>query len=362
VIYDEFAFCDNPDFYFTLSTSQGSRRQPLACYITTAGHDLQGIGYKKWLYARTIIGDESLDPTFLAYLFELPMSEDWTLEANWYKVNPALGDFRSLDELRDSFRQAVTPDEQHKFRQLYLNQWMQAPKTWIARERWDACFDPAFDEAQLKHLPCYLAFDLSAVADITAVAAIFALPGGRYHVKGFNWLPDYNGKLRDKAIKDHVDYIGWEEQGWVTLTPGLAIDQEYVQRKIEELADSYMVKCVGYDPHGATKIVNDLEKSGLVMVKVRPGPITLSEPMKEFERAVLTNRITHDGNPCLSWQISNVVPRKDALGNSSPDKDRATGRIDCVVAGIMALHCAIRMEVAEPVKKKTPIRISIFGA
>lgn len=359
-IFDEYAFCSDPDFAFALSTSQGSRTQPLACFITTAGYDLQGVGYKKWLYARSVLKDPASDPTFLPVLYELPMSEDWTLETNWARVNPALGDFRSLQELKDSFVQAVTPEEQHKFRQFYLNQWLQAPKHWLSREHWDACADPHWNLGALKNIPCFLAFDLSAVQDITAIAAVFTLPDGRYYIKTFNFLPDYNGALKDKEIKDHVPYQAWSDNEHITLTPGMAIDQDYVLRKIEELADNFMVKCVGFDPHGATKIVSDLEKLGLLMVKVRPGPITLSEPMKELERLVLQKKIVHDGNPCFGWQVSNVVPRRDALGNMAPDKDRASGRIDAVVASIMAIHCALRLEV-EPEKPKADFRITVLG-
>ncbi len=358
-IYDEYAFCTNPEFAFALSTSQGSRRQPLACFVTTAGHDLQGVGYKKWEYARSVLKDPASDPTFLPILYELPIEDDWTKEENWYKVNPALNDFRSLEELRDSYKQAVTPEEQHKFRQFYLNQWMQAPKTWLARERWDACADPNFDQALLKNADCFLSFDLSAVQDLTAISAVWVLSDGRYYIRVFNFIPDYNGQLRDKIVKDHVPYDAWAEQEWLTLLPGLAIDQEYILQKILELADTYMVKCVGFDPHGATKIVSDLEKAGLLMVKVRQGPLTLSEPMKELERMVLQKKVVHAGDPCLGWQISNVVPRKDAIGNLAPDKDRATGRIDGVVATIMALHCAIKMQ-PEPVKPKAEFRIHVF--
>ncbi|MEO5923320.1 MAG: terminase TerL endonuclease subunit [Bryobacteraceae bacterium] len=354
-IYDEYSFCSKPDFHSALSTSQGARMQPLACYITTAGWDFQGVGFKMWQYAREVQKDQSKDPTFLAILYELEPEQDYTDEVNWSRVNPALSDFLTIESLRQVFQQ----EDPHVFKQYHLNQWTQAPKTWLKVEQWDACADPNFDESTLKSLPCFLAFDLSAVQDITAVTAVWTLPDGRHYLKAYSWLPDYNGRLRDKVTKDHVAYDKWAEQGWLTLIPGMAIDQDYIQAHIEKLAEEFLVKCCGFDPHGATKIVTDLEKTGLVMVKVRPGALTLSQPTKELERAVLSKRIVHDGNPCMSWQVSNVSLAQDRLGNVMPDKDRSTGRIDNVTAAVMALECATRMQ--PQVKPKAPFRVTVLG-
>ena len=44
-------------------------------------------------------------------------------EANWYLANPALGDFRSLEDMREMAEKAKRmPAAEAAFRNLYLNQ------------------------------------------------------------------------------------------------------------------------------------------------------------------------------------------------------------------------------------------------
>jgi len=66
--------------------------------------------------------------------------------------------------------------------------------------------------------------------------------------------------------------------------------------------------------------------------------------MKEIEFLVRQGRLHHDGDPVLTWMISNVVCHVDAKENIFPRKERAENKIDGVVALIMALARAMAME------------------
>jgi phage terminase large subunit-like protein len=56
-----------------------------------------------------------------------------------------------------------------------------------------------------------------------------------------------------------------------------------------------------------------------------------------LEARILGLKIRHGGNPVLTWMVGNAVARVDPAGNIKPDKAKATGKIDGVVATIMAL-------------------------
>jgi phage terminase large subunit-like protein len=66
-----------------------------------------------------------------------------------------------------------------------------------------------------------------------------------------------------------------------------------------------------------------------------------SEPMKEFERLVLSGRLHHTGDKVLTWMISNVVGHYDRKDNIFPVKERREQKIDGAVAAIMALGRAM---------------------
>ena len=59
--------------------------------------------------------------------------------------------------------------------------------------------------------------------------------------------------------------------------------------------------------------------------------------MKELEALVLQKRIHHNGNPVLTWMMSNVVCHIDAKENVYPRKEQPANKIDGAVALIMTI-------------------------
>jgi phage terminase large subunit-like protein len=59
--------------------------------------------------------------------------------------------------------------------------------------------------------------------------------------------------------------------------------------------------------------------------------------MQAMEQLVTSGKIMHGGNPVLRWMAGNVQAKLDPAGNIMPDKSKTIGRIDGIVAGIMAL-------------------------
>jgi phage terminase large subunit-like protein len=140
VIYDELHAAQNRELWDVLSTSQGARSQPLMMAITTAGYDRHSILWELYAHAKKVAESPALDPTFLPLIFEAPSDADWTDERVWKKANPALGDFRSLEEMRIAGARAMEiPAQENTFRRLYLNQWTEQAARWIAMPAWDAC-------------------------------------------------------------------------------------------------------------------------------------------------------------------------------------------------------------------------------
>jgi phage terminase large subunit-like protein len=50
--------------------------------------------------------------------------------------------------------------------------------------------------------------------------------------------------------------------------------------------------------------------------------------------------LLHDGNPVLTWSVSDVSIEQDPAGNRKPNKDRSREKIDPVVAAVMAVGLA----------------------
>ncbi len=335
VIYDELHAAPNRELWDVLSTSQGARSQPLMIAITTAGYDRHSILWELYAHAKKVLENPNLDPTFLPILFEAPTEADWTDERVWKKANPALGDFRSLEEMRTmAARAKEIPAQENTFRRLYLNQWTEQASRWIQMPAWDACL-ASFSIASLRGRKCYLGMDLSSTKDLTALVAVFP-DEASFDVLCRFFVPQES--IKERSTRDRVPYDQWVRDGYLDATPGNVVDYSYVRQTLVEWGQLFDVQTIAFDPWNATDLVTRLQaQDGFTCVAMRQGFNSLAAPTKALEKAILSKTLRHDGHPILRWNISNVSTEPDAAGNIKISKKVSTERIDGVAALIMAL-------------------------
>jgi phage terminase large subunit-like protein len=138
-----------------------------------------------------------------------------------------------------------------------------------------------------------------------------------------------------------VPYRQWAQQGFVTLTPGNQVDHSFVRRYILEQHERYAIQEIAADRWNASQIITDLAGDGLNITAFGQGFASMSGPSKELEKLILARKFRHGANPVLRWMAGNVAVIRDAAENIKPVKDKSTGRIDGIVASIMALGRAI---------------------
>jgi len=69
-----------------------------------------------------------------------------------------------------------------------------------------------------------------------------------------------------------------------------------------------------------------------------------------LENSILGRKFKHDGNPCLTWNVSNAISIADPAGNRKLDKSKTRFRIDGAVAAAMACGLKARHIKAEEPK------------
>jgi phage terminase large subunit-like protein len=340
VIYDELHAAPNRELWDVLSTSQGARAQPLMIAITTAGYDRHSILWELYSHAKKVAENPKLDPTFLPILYEAPADADWTDEQVWKATNPALGDFRSIEEMRTmAARAKEIPAQENSFRRLYLNQWTEQASRWISLTAWDAC-GARIERHMLRGRHCFVGMDLSTTKDLTALVAVFPGDDG-FDVLAQFFVPKEN--IQERVRRDRVPYDQWESDGYLIATPGNVVDYEAIRQTLREWARDYEIREIAFDPWNATDLVTRLqEQDGFTCVQMRQGFGSLSAPTKSLERAVLSKTIRHDGHPVLRWNIGNIAIETDPAGNLKLSKKVSTERIDGAAALVNAVA---RMDV-----------------
>lgn len=342
-VIDELHAHKNRDTWDVLDTATGSRRQPLLFGITTAGYDRQSLCWQLNEYAEKILDGVIEDDSYFALIFGLDADDDWQDEACWIKANPNLGISKKWDDMRRKSRRAADmPAALNSFKRLELNVWTQSVTKWINLEHWRACGEFAIDWDALIGRVCYGALDLSSTIDITAWCLIFPpeTMGDPYIVLMRFWIPEDNMPKRVKD--DRVPYDAWVRAGWIAATPGNTVDYDWIFDQVDDDAHDFTIKDVAFDRWGAARVVNELQKKGLTMVEFGQGFVSMSPPMKELERLILSHQIAHGNNPVLTWMADNLVAAQDPAGNLKPDKAKSREKIDGMVALVMAVDRATR--------------------
>ena len=331
------AICDerhawaNNAIYEVLKTGVGARSQPLIFSISTAGTDTSLPYFTDVQVLKDVmLGLKEKDNHFIM-LYQPDEEDAWDDPMTWQKVNPNYGISLSASYMENEYLEAKMRGGSTlaAFCTKNLNMWVDAPEVWISD---DTVRDnnSDLDESLLLGEECYVGLDLASKSDLTAAAFFFP----KYMAfKILYIVPE--AKVTEQ--EDRVDYRRWHEQGWVTVSPGKVIDEDwYMSRLLQEL-DKYKVKSIAYDPWGMWNMLQKFGRYQEYLMEYQQSIRFMSVPTKWFESAVLKNELNFMHNPILRWNMKNVVIYTDPNANIKLDKARSRNKIDGVVACVDAI-------------------------
>jgi phage terminase large subunit-like protein len=347
VVYDELGQAPKRDLFDALDTAMGARAEPLMLVISTQAPDDLAPLSELIDYGERVQAGEIEDASFHLTLYAAPADADPWDEASWYLANPALGDFRSKEDVARQAGQARRiPSKEAAFRNLILNQRVAAETRFLPISEWRACGGAVDDDALLGR-PCWAALDLAATRDLTALVLAFPDDDGQVVIRCHFYLP--SDGLADRAERDRVPYTVWRDQGLLTVTPGATTDPKFVAAEVARVAARYSLQALAYDRWRIETFKVALAEEGVSELELIPhgqGFKDMAPAIDLLEHAVAERRLAHGMNPILTWCIGNAVVTPDPAGNRKLDKSRSTGRIDGAVALAMALH-AMQMKPEE---------------
>ncbi|MFN3507466.1 MAG: terminase large subunit [Allorhizobium sp.] len=344
VVYDELGSAPNRDLFDALDTATGARDNPLMVCISTQAAADHHVFSELIDYGERVNSGDIIDPSFHLTLYAAPQDADpWSREA-WIAANPALADFRSLDDVERQASQArLVPSKESAFRNLILNQRVSAVSRFIHKAEWDRC-NAAPVLADLAGRECYGGLDLSGSRDLTAFVLAFPGEGRTFDIVCQFFMPESN--IVERSNEDRVPYDLWAQQGFITLIPGSTIDPSFVAQAVWNATQTYDLRTVAYDRWRIEDLKRELGLFGGT-VPLEPfgqGYKDMSPAVDTLERNVAERLLRHGGNPVLNMCASNAVVTRDPAGSRKLDKSKATGRIDGLVALAMALQVSGRHE------------------
>ena len=339
VTIDELAAIKNRDIYDLMKQSMAARKQPLLCCITTSGFIRNSIYDSQYEYAARVIDGKIENERFLPLMYELDSYDEWTNPKMWVKANPGLGTIKKTEFLADSVSKAKDDDT---FLTTVLtkdfNIIANATTAWLP---YDVLNNDELIPDSLKFRYGIGGFDAADSVDLNAAKMICKRrDSSKIYVKQMYWMPQ--SKLDDMgtqgASRDRAPYDVWKARGLLRVEEGNRVNKRVILDWFIEMRDKYDIYplYIGFDPwHIDDSLLAAFEQEfgKTVMIPVRQGVATLSQPMKELKAEFAAHNIVYNNNPIDKYCLANTYTKTDINGNIQPDKGSSeTLRIDGTAA------------------------------
>jgi phage terminase large subunit-like protein len=318
------------EFIDAIITSQGAHADPLLIAISTQAPNDNDL-FSIWLDDYKTSGDKRI----VCHLYAASEGCDLLDKDQWKKSNPAIGTFRSFDDVQEQAERANRmPSFEPTFRNLILNQRVEMVSPFISRKVWEQN-GGEIDYSAFYDNPVYCGLDLSGKNDLTSMVMI-CKPSDKWLVWPVFWTPEKG--LADRARADRAPYDVWAKEGFIKTTPGASIDYETVAKDIAEILGDVSIESVAFDRWRIDLLIKEFNEIGvkLPLIPFGQGFRDMAPAIDALETALLNEQVSHAANPVLTMCMANSRVENDAAGNRKLNKTRATGRIDGAVALCMA--------------------------
>lgn len=366
-LVDELHEHPNRDIVEMLERGFKFRRQPLLLEITNSGsdrttycfeeheravkaahrrHEPEDLASMDRLFSYVCALDEGDDPLALAEDGSLPVGV-------WKKANPLLGTILSESYLAGVAADArAVPGKTNGILRLHFCVWTDAESAWMSRETWLAAEDETMTLEDFEGQPCWVALDLGATKDLTALAVVFAdgeTADGRprFALFGHGFTPA--ATLRERAKQDKLPYDRWVERGDVTATPGPVVRNDYVAQHLADMAARFDIQALVYDRWLFNRFEESLDELGLSLPLVehpqgfkrgKDTELWMPGSVDALETLLLEGRLRVGVNQALRTAVASATFFTSPAGLRRFEKNKAAARIDLAVAAAMVCGAA----------------------
>lgn len=336
VILDEYSQSETAELKNVLTSSMGTRLNPLTIVITTASEKVDTPFVSMLESMKKILRMETEDDSVFAHIFEPDVDDAEGDEGTWHKVQPHIGITVRPDYYASEYLKALrTAEDMLTFRTKMLNIFaVDMSKVWFSSDK-IRDMRKAVDIDALSTRPvCMVAFDLSIRDDFSAVA--YNLYDGttrRFHLHIDYYFPE--GMLETHPNREL--YTDWARDGHLKLVSGNVIDYKVIVGDILKRNRGVKILQIGYDPYKSQECVNMLSAAGAqdVLIPIKQTYGSFTSPVESFEMSAETGKISFGDNPITWYCFGNCLMDEDNNGNRKPIKRSQNQKIDGVIAGLM---------------------------
>lgn len=345
-VVDEVHLHKNKALIEAIETGTGARSQPLVVHITTAGDDDDTTVYaRKHTYAVKVADGKVSDPSIWVTVFAADPKADPLSEETFASANPNY----PISPTRRSFEDAVRvareiPAELASYKRLHLNiRGTTGEQAWDGTDAWSTGLQLVTPD-KVKGKPVWLGLVASSASDLTAVAVTSRNPQGTGWWCWWRWFcPEESLEFLDRRTEGQASV--WASEGRIELTGGNVIDVARHTEVIRELAKTYDMRELAFDPNGAVGVISPIVEE----YDDRVVPIYATNPasaLLDWERLLRAGEFHHGGDPIATWQVAHLRVKESAAKIVKIDRKLSTENVLGIAAAELALRRALL--AAEP--------------
>lgn len=322
--------------------SMAARSNPLSLTITTAGDNLEGVGFERSQYAKKVAQGVEGNESMLVCIYCADAKDDIYDPKLWKAINPQYGISISESFFKEQAQEAkISAAKENSFKRFHLNIWNNTQSQWISDTVWNSS-SWEFDIKKLLGRKCWGGLDLSSTTDTTAFSLVFSIDD--YFVS-LNWFFLPEDKTKESIDEDRIrSYKTWVKEGFIIETEGNTIDKSAIVDLIKEKNSMYNIQNIAYDPHLSVDVIHPLSEHGVNTVAHSQSILPMTFGTSKFEEYITAGKFNHLDNPVLRWMNANCSLKEGDSNAVKPVKvgsgNKRNIKIDGIVTNIMALGLA----------------------
>lgn len=326
--------------YDVIDTARGAREQSMLWNITTSGTDRSGICYERRTHLTKLLERVIEDPSTFGIIYTIDDQDDPFAESSWAKANPNWGVSVLRDDMEAAARKAAAmPSALNNFLTKRLNVWVNGDSPWMDMRAWERCAEPGLRLEDFAGERCWIGLDLAQKRDFAALCLVFERDGV--------WYVFIRLYLNELAVQEsgNAHLSGWARSGYVQVTDGDITDFDVVAEDLRTYCRDHDVQEIAFDPALSMYFAGKLIEEGLPLVEIQQRAVFFTPPLIQVENLVMERKLKFDGNPVMTWMVSNLVVKVSKFNElRAPTKERPENKIDGPMAMLMALGRALAGE------------------
>jgi phage terminase large subunit-like protein len=331
------------DLYDVIDTARGAREQSLMWIITTAGSDRSGICYERRTHITKVLDRVIEDETTFGLIYTIDDDDDPMEPSSWAKANPNWLVSVLRDDMEAAARKAAAmPSALNNFLTKRLNVWVSGESPWMDMRAWERCADTTLQLSDFAGEKCWSGLDLAQKKDFAAYVKVFE--------RKDTWYVFTRLYLNELAVHEsgNAHLSGWARSGYVQVTDGDITDFDVLAEDMRSDCKQFDMQEIAFDPALSMYFASKLIEEGLPLVEIAQRALFFTPPLLQVENLVLEKKLKFDGNPVMTWMVSNLVVKVSKFNElRSPTKERPENKIDGPMAMLMALGRAMASERTE---------------